>query len=543
MCWKVRGSTGRPGTAAASLGPADGFTLLELMVVLALLALLMGLVLPGLQRTVKKERDRANLRQLTTTLRLARSQAATTRQRVRVFVNRETGQYRLEGSKRPGVLTGMRLGETRLVWQDRSHRQGYIAFYGDGSSSGGKLALEDSPAAAITWKWRSSPAKSPSRPERKTRKARICGDVSYTRNEEMPAGHKRWVVLGGTGMIWVAPPGRRAADCQGFSLLEVLVATTLMGLVLVVLLQVLTGAMRAQEMTLEHARALQVAERALQESCTAMNLAAAQYQGQAGSYHYLVRVTPQYEVADQSLDRLVRCSLIQVTVSWQERGSKRSVSLETIRTAVPEENVRMRSRSKPPRGFTLLELVVALALTSLLTVVAYSSLNISLKAVGRGQVAAERLQELRVGRDILERSLSSTVRGSLADQTYFIGDPRQMRFFTLEPLEAYNLGGVYHWRVLLGQDEAGNGVLAVEQTKNVNWYRDPEGVEVRQIILSGVAEAHFTYGTGGEEFENWDAKKVGSLPEWVKVNLSLNGQQSLVLMIPIHVAEFRPIQR
>ena len=205
----------------------------------------------------------------------------------------------------------------------------------------------------------------------------------------------------------------------------------------------------------------------------------------------------------------------------------------------------MRSTGPAPAaaGFTLLELVVAIGLTSLLTVVAYSSLNISLKAVGRGQLAAERLQELRVGQNILERSLSSAVRGSLADQTYFIGDPRQMRFFTLEPLEAYNLGGVYHWRVLLGQDEAGNGVLAVEQTKNVNWYRDPEGVEVRQIILSGVAEAKFSYGTGREEYESWDAKKVRNLPEWVKVSLTFNNQQSLVLMIPIHVAEFRPKQK
>lgn len=116
--------------------------------------------------------------------------------------------------------------------------------------------------------------------------------------------------------------------------MEVLVATTLMGLVLVVLLQVLTGAMRAQEMTLEQARALQLAERTLQQSCAAMDLAAAQYEGQAGSYNYLVKVTPQYEVADQTLDRLVRCSLIQVTVSWEERGSNRSVSLETVRTAV-----------------------------------------------------------------------------------------------------------------------------------------------------------------------------------------------------------------
>lgn len=205
----------------------------------------------------------------------------------------------------------------------------------------------------------------------------------------------------------------------------------------------------------------------------------------------------------------------------------------------------MRSTGPAPAaaGFTLLELVVALALTSLLTVVAYSSLNLSLKVVGRGQLAAERLQELRVGQTILERSLSSAVQGSLGDKTYFIGDPRQMRFFTLAPLEAYSLGGVYHWRVLLGQDEAGNGVLAVEQTKNVNWYRDPEGVEVRQIIISGVEAAHLTYGSGGEEYENWNAKKVGNLPEWVKVHLTLNNQQSLVLMIPVHVAEFRPKQR
>ena len=53
-----------------------------------------------------------------------------------------------------------------------------------------------------------------------------------------------------------------------------------------------------------------------------------------GVYNYQVRVTPQYEVATPAtLDRLVRCALIQITVSWEERGQHRSVSLETIRTA------------------------------------------------------------------------------------------------------------------------------------------------------------------------------------------------------------------
>lgn len=120
-----------------------GFTLLELVVVLALLALMLGLVLPGLIGVVKKERDRASLRQFTTVLRLARSQAATSHQRVRVFLNKENGRYWLEGSNRKGGLAGMRLGDVRLVWEGADRRQGYIAFYSDGTSSGGKLVMTD----------------------------------------------------------------------------------------------------------------------------------------------------------------------------------------------------------------------------------------------------------------------------------------------------------------------------------------------------------------------------------------------------------------
>ena len=60
---------------------------------------------------------------------------------MRLFLNLKTGRYRLEGSTREGTLTGVSLTDARLVWQNPEKSQGYIAFYGDGSSSGGKLAL------------------------------------------------------------------------------------------------------------------------------------------------------------------------------------------------------------------------------------------------------------------------------------------------------------------------------------------------------------------------------------------------------------------
>ena len=118
-----------------------GFTLLELMAVLGLMALLMGLVLPSLFHSWEREKQRAALRALTATLRTARSEAVTRGVKMRLFLNLKTGRYRLEGSEQGGTLTGMSLEGASLVWQNPEKSQGYITFYGDGSSSGGKLVL------------------------------------------------------------------------------------------------------------------------------------------------------------------------------------------------------------------------------------------------------------------------------------------------------------------------------------------------------------------------------------------------------------------
>lgn len=186
-------------------------------------------------------------------------------------------------------------------------------------------------------------------------------------------------------------------------------------------------------------------------------------------------------------------------------------------------------------GFTLLELMVSLALVSLLSLVALTGLNLSLKAVSRGHAAADNLQELRVGQSFLQRSLSSALGGVKGARNYFLGDPQEIRFLTFLPLEAYNLGGVYHWRIFVGRDEAGQGAVAVEQSKGVNWLRDPDGVEIRQIVLTNVTSVRFFYGQGGKEYDQWDGPRQKGLPQWVRMQLTLGNQPPRDWIIPIHV--------
>jgi prepilin-type N-terminal cleavage/methylation domain-containing protein len=124
-------------------GSQAGFTLLELMAVLALMGLLMGLVFPSLFHSWQREKTRAELRGLAVALRTARSEAVTSSNRIRLFLDLRTGRFWLEGTERGGSLTGLTLAEPRLVWLDPDKSRGYIAFYGDGSSSGGRLVLQE----------------------------------------------------------------------------------------------------------------------------------------------------------------------------------------------------------------------------------------------------------------------------------------------------------------------------------------------------------------------------------------------------------------
>ena len=87
------------------------------------------------------------------------------------------------------------------------------------------------------------------------------------------------------------------------------------------------------------------------------------------------------------------------------RSASRSLTLRVGSTAFPTRRVRLRGR----HGFTLLEMVLALGLSSLLLVALYTALQMHWSSSALGQVEMERSQVARALFRRIETDLRSVV--------------------------------------------------------------------------------------------------------------------------------------
>jgi prepilin-type N-terminal cleavage/methylation domain-containing protein len=118
---------------------ARGFTLLELLVTLALIALAVGLALPTIGRSTESVRARAEIAGFSAFLRHAREQAITRREPHKVVV--EPAARRLTVLAGDDEVRRTRVLPERLTIEATSLSSTVIRFEPDGGSSGGEFRL------------------------------------------------------------------------------------------------------------------------------------------------------------------------------------------------------------------------------------------------------------------------------------------------------------------------------------------------------------------------------------------------------------------
>lgn len=129
-------------------------------------------------------------------------------------------------------------------------------------------------------------------------------------------------------------PGRfRHHDAGGFTLLEILVGFTIAAVLMVLLLQVLTGGLASSSQSSAEVSAVLAAQSALDELGRSVPLRDGQESAEdRGRFHIATAVRRYTEHVDADTSTLYAVPYdVRVTVSWREGRRDRSVSLRSLR--------------------------------------------------------------------------------------------------------------------------------------------------------------------------------------------------------------------
>lgn len=198
------------------------------------------------------------------------------------------------------------------------------------------------------------------------------------------------------------------------------------------------------------------------------------------------------------------------------------------------------------RGFTLLELLIALAIVGALLAILFGGLRVGLAAWRQGEERAEAHQHLRSLSALLVRSVTAAFpyhqrreEGGEA-QVQFVGEEGQVSFVTSLPPFPLAAPVAFVAVTLAGPTEARPG-FAISAKALPNF--DPFEVEAPVFVDPAVTEVRFRYlRPDGDWEERWDGAAEGALPQAVEIRLTarLGGRTESIPTLTIGIAARTP---
>jgi general secretion pathway protein J len=176
-------------------------------------------------------------------------------------------------------------------------------------------------------------------------------------------------------------------------------------------------------------------------------------------------------------------------------------------------------------GFTLVELLVGLALFSLLVTLLFDNVRFGLRAWQSAGANAELFERSMISQDLLRRTIGNlypmmVTNGALQPQIDFEGTREAISFLGNAPI-ASNGGGRFRFSVFVERREA-QADLVVSSTPELANPND-QSMTRRTLLLSGIDRAEFSY-LGETEVERklqWNDSwaKRSDIPRLVRLRL------------------------
>jgi len=199
-------------------------------------------------------------------------------------------------------------------------------------------------------------------------------------------------------------------------------------------------------------------------------------------------------------------------------------------------------RRSGERGFTLLELVLALSIVALMLTVLFGGLRVSLRAWQRGEERAESLQHERSVIRLVEQALAGahTFQGQTDQnsqpQGVFKGEAERGSFVTVSPPMPLP-APIAFTALTLSVDAGASPGLAIREKALPNF--NPFEAVAPSVVDPSISAIRFRYLRDvGQSAAVWDGAEEKTLPRAIEAALTaqINGRaQQILITVPIRV--------
>ncbi len=200
----------------------------------------------------------------------------------------------------------------------------------------------------------------------------------------------------------------------------------------------------------------------------------------------------------------------------------------------------------PERGFTLIELVLALSIVAIMVTMLFGGLRVGLRAWQRGEERAAVLQHARSVTQLLQEALGGiyAYRGRADQDTpgagevlLFQGEAERLSFVTVSPPVSLP-AAIAFVAVTLSMDAGNAPGLAIREKALPNF--NPFETVTPSVVDPTITAIRFRYlRDDGTWEETWDGPEEHMVPRAVEVTLTAmtNGrvQQAPPITVPIRV--------